>query len=424
MSQTPTRPRIYYFCLVNTQRYNQIAGDGSYVGAASNKVSALSAALRQRGQRSCVVSMPLCGRGAAPPASATLLRDNGLPWLFLRSHRSRWRRKFSALAQFAWFSLWVVDRHDRVILYNHGFEYLLALFVLRLRGVVTVLDIEDAPRLDEPGLRPAVDRLMFPAFLKLTSARKIVASRGVGEGLKLREFTPVYGAINAPTRRPEPRATWTDVGMTAANPLRIWYGGTIERDTGLDLFCEVLPLLGERLAEAGRYVVFEVTGRGGEAAIAAAQAAACDNLKVEQRQDLDRPSFLAVLRACHVGLSLRITDSSLAQSTFPSKVVEITQHGLALIATPSADLLHIYGSDGAVILGDCAPHSLAEAIMLALHDTSALQEMAQAGFDRSLDQFEAGRVADRLVLSLGLKVRDLRTAPDPASAETCPTAPR
>lgn len=390
--------RIYYLGMINTPGYASKVGLPLLVGAGAAKMEAVARALRQVGADAWIVSMPVLGRGAAKRyAGAATIWEDGLPVMFFATMAHPVLRKLMGMAQFMWFCATRVRRGDKVILYNHALEYFLGLLVLRLRGMVPFLDVEDVPRDDEPGWQGTLNRVVFLATLKLVARRKILVSSRIAENLKVNEFCVVYGAVDG-TGFALPSALQRWEKVCAGDVLRLHYGGSLSRDTGLELFCAAVRLLARDPAMAGKSLRILVSGFGGEAELGALQKD-CEGawVEIQRMQHLDRGAYCAEFEKCHVALSLRIPGSTLAETTFPSKVVEISSKGLLLISTRVSDVSEIFDDSSAILLEQASAEELARHIRRIVENPHGMGCIAARGQERAAKVFEARAVGARLM---------------------------
>jgi glycosyltransferase involved in cell wall biosynthesis len=88
--------------------------------------------------------------------------------------------------------------------------------------------------------------------------------------------------------------------------------------------------------------------------------------------------YLEVLRGCQVGLALKPVDGSLADTTFPSKVIEFAGSGLLVLSTDISDVRHLLG-DGAQYLERNDPELLIERLAEIAADRDAAALCANRG---------------------------------------------
>jgi glycosyltransferase involved in cell wall biosynthesis len=385
--------------MVNTPGYAATVVEPLHIGAASNKMIGVVRAVRDARVKAYLVSMPVLGQKARTRhVSSTVLRHRDGPQIFLPVVANRYIRKIYALFGFAWFCVVGVGKTDRVIIYNHAVEYLLGSLILALGGNRPILDVEDAPRKDEPGFQGFVGRALFYLFNRVTRDRKLIVSHALAKVLGLQEYCVVYGA----TRRGAGAASidlhqppW---GKAMPMPVRIHYGGSLTADTGVDLFCEAVDLLIGSLQRDVCRVHFVVTGFGSDAQIKEMETRCTGTgVSISFYPDLSPDEYLHQFRRCHAALSLKLPESEMAMTTFPSKVVEITSHGLLLISTKASDVPLLFDASSAVLLPEATPAALASAITSVAGDLPAMQQVARRGQERAMELFESRHVGKRIV---------------------------
>lgn len=386
--------RVFYFGMVNTPAYCASRGLDLYVGAAAGKMMGVLLALRSVGLRAWLVTLPILNGRASPGLQAAGVgRD--IPSFHLGSCRSPWLRRAWGAVGFLRFSLSRVRSHDRVIVYNHALEYLPALIVLALRGVVVFHDIEDLPRRDERGIRGLFNRLGFWVTHRLTSSRKLVASCQIGERVNIPRYLPVYGLFSGQPAFNASHSKWSN--LSEGQPLRVHYGGTLAQETGLDLFLAAVQILSRGEVQDGPAVTLCVTGAGDLDRIReVGSSLAGGRLQLEVYNAVSREAYLELLGSCHASLALKLSTSSLASTTFPSKVIEIASHGLALVSTRVSDVPLIFDEGAAFLLESESPEALAGLLQTMSRSPAEVVRRAEAGHRLVRERFSDRVVGDAL----------------------------
>lgn len=392
-------PRIFYCGMVNTPSYTAMIGEPLHIGAASNKMIAVVRALRDAGAKAYLVSIPVLGRNAqTKQAAAVIFPHRDGPQIFLPVVANRYMRKIYAVFSFAWFCTAHVAKYDRVILYNHAVEYFLGLLILAVKGNRPLHDIEDSPRTDEQNWQGFVGRTLFYIFNRFTSKRKLIVSEALARILDLRQFCVVYGAARKETIADQNLYPLSWDFAETRKSLRIHYGGSLCTDTGIDLFCAATDRLIETLCPDDCQVHFIVTGFGSDDKIRALQNRGADSaVRISFYPNLSPQDYLDQFRRCHAALSLKLPESQMTMTTFPSKVVEITTQGLLLISTNASDVPLLFDARSAVLLSEATPRALADAILSVLANPLEMQQIARQGQERAMELFESKRVGTRIV---------------------------
>jgi glycosyltransferase involved in cell wall biosynthesis len=375
----PAGPTLHYFCLVSTDELNARYGVDLPTGAATNKVWGVARAVVSAGVRAVVVT------GLIPVSPASMRSENldiaGVSVTRVFATGSRLVRRLTAMCSFGHYALRHIGRDDRVLFYNYFWDYLLAAVVLRLAGRPAILDVEDGPRADEPGLRGFATRLAYRVFRRLCREQVVTVSHALASDLNLHGAVAVYGVVPGQAEPPaRPRL--------AATPINVLYGGTINADTGLDLFVGAVELL---RAEAPDSFAFHVTGHLDDAAAGRLIAA-----NVTVHRALSQQHYRDLVATADIGLSLKLSGNTMGRTTFPSKVVEIASSGLLLMATRVSDIPLLFSESKAVLLDQDTPRALADALLGVASDLPAARAIAAKGQAFAQNEFSQRAVGERL----------------------------
>ena len=393
------RNRVFYVGMIATDAYGESVGEKTYAGAAANKMISVAGAMRSVGHRAIIVSIPSIGarakRAFYPPV---LTVEGGTPAVFLATFKSRYLRKIFGPFFLAAFALRRISAGDTVILYNHAVEYILALAMLRLMKVNVVQDIEDAPADDEKGWQGWLNRVCFATTFRLTNRRKMVVADHVARELKLDDYVVVRGVASDDTgaSRNADARKWED--LQTGGDLKLHFGGTLVHDTGVDVFCQGVELLAWDDCRLHRRVVFKVTGVGELEKIRSLQNRIHASAKVhlELLPELSKAGYVALIDMCHGSLSLRRPKSAMAKTTFPSKVIEITAAGLALVSTRLGDVASLFNDESAFFLTEDDPVELADIIVGMMDDPVRVERVAKTGRDVCNRTFSTKAVGEEI----------------------------
>lgn len=370
------KPRLFYIGMVCTEAYVAAIGEDAYVAAAAAKMTAISSALRKVGKRSVLVSLPFVGKGSLRQRGRAL-RGDGFPSYFLPVWRFALIRKIFGTFALARFAVCVIKQGDTVLFYNHALEYLLALIILKYRGISVFQDIEDVPTGKEAGVRWLIEVLCYRVMCNLTSPHKITVSNQIGRCLEIGEFLAVHGvATPSVSTHVDPR--WAR--LSSGGALRVHFGGSILPSTGLDLFCDTVMNLECHSRRLARDVIFIVTGKGDLDRVRGLSASLrSGRLQIQVHEGVERAGYYELFHSCHASLSLKCPEGELAGTTFPSKVIEIASAGLALIATSVSDVGDIFKEDEAWIMQSANADVLSSIIMEMAADPIEILRRASAG---------------------------------------------
>ena len=262
-----------------------------------------------------------------------------------------------------------------VIFYNRMPAYLLGLILARVLGFKTVLDLEDGEtqqnKWSPSNIRSRIWRGVFDAFC---SGGALIACSALGKMTILRPAQCCYGVV-----QPLPAlANWD------ALEIHVLLGGTVSRDTGAQLLMEVVRLLREEKPAWAEALRFNVTGKGDciEELRQIASNEESPALVVHGRMiDEEYQSFLSQI---HVGLALKPTMGDLAQTTFPSKVIEFASQGILVVTTDISDVREVL-ADGALYLEEDDPRLLIEKLRWITENREAARKISLTGQRRVLE---------------------------------------
>jgi glycosyltransferase involved in cell wall biosynthesis len=385
--------------MITTDAYGRFVGEKTYAGAAARKMASVASAMRSVGHRAIIVSLPFVGTTARRAFYSSVVTLEGrTPAVFLATLRSKYLRKIFGPLFLAVFACRHVGIGDTVVLYNHAVEYIPALMVLRLRRVNVVQDIEDAPTNHEKGVRGWANRVSFAATFKLTNSKKMVVADHVARELNLDDCVVIHGVASddVGTSYRSDTVKWDE--LHAGGTLKVHFGGTLIPETGVDLFCEAVELLAQDENRLDRHVAFMVTGIGELNKVRDLQSRirASRKVNVEFLPELSKPDYIALIAMCHGSLSLKRPGSLIASTTFPSKVIEITAAGLALVCTRLGDVTSLFSDESAYFLPRYEPADLAEVILDMARDPDRVEKTARTGLDLCKHTFSMKTVGEAM----------------------------
>ena len=390
MSHMARLARVYYIAPVASQELNERYGQQRYVGAAAKKVFAVCRALRGAGISPVVVSTAMDRPKSHRRNRAT--RTDGVAYVRVYSVGTAWMRRIFSALTLLFFVLKVPRKGDRVLMYNFFPEYALAAAWLNFFGMAAILDVEDAPTSREPGLRGSTTRLSYQILKKLTAPRQVVASGSLAALLGLRTVCIVYGASrsNHIVHRPK----------FVAPRLNIHIGGTVNAGTGSLLFSAALKETA--LIAPDIPIDFHVTGHWDNEGMTALkkEVETSSNIGLFLYRALSASQYDALFAQMDVGLSLRLSTHEISDSTFPSKVVEITLGGLLLCSTCTSDIPELFDDESAILLREETPRALAQTFIEINGQRRRSARRAACGSARANELFNSNAVGNRLAAFL------------------------
>jgi len=124
---------------------------------------------------------------------------------------------------------------------------------------------------------------------------------------------------------------------------------------------------------------FVVTGKGDMATSLQALAARDGFPKVKFLGSVSRVDYVRAVQRAHVGMALKLPSSDLADTTFPSKVIELASVGLLVLSTRVSDVPTLFREDGAIYLNNEDPKELAERLLWLIRNREAVAQTAMRG---------------------------------------------
>lgn len=386
---------IYYVCSVNTPLYEKHIGENLFIGAAYNKVSRIVLSLRLCGASGVILSLPVLNKSSSKHwVKRYVFKENKYIVVMLRTHIYPLIRRTAGLFQLAFFCFLKVNKEERVIFYNISPEYLLGLFVLRLKNNPGFLDIEDAPRNDEAGLIGYLNRASFSIAKLLCNKKFIVASSAIANNLKLESND---ACIISGVFRDDLKIQSSEKKFNGK--LKVLLGGCLSHDTGVGVFCEALKLLSDEYSHYQDKIEFVVTGYGTDEYINDIESSikkSCFNGVV--KYNLTHEEYNECLLTADVSLCLKLPDTEMGQTTFPSKVIEICSSGALLISTKVSDVPNLFmDKKSALFLDEATAVNLVSALIWSVDNRERVKEIAAEGQRVSENKFSMISIGNRLL---------------------------
>ncbi|MES9857767.1 MAG: glycosyltransferase [Sedimenticola sp.] len=276
--------------------------------------------------------------------------------------------------------------HQAVLFYNRQTAYLLTLLAASVLRYHNVLDLEDGEFALDVETRPRVLRgLVARLYDRLCSGGALLACSALADLTTARPVLCYYG-----TSVGEPSSIrWQD------KCVRVLMGGTLSIDTGAELLIEAIRHLRREAPPWAEQLRVEVTGMGPSLEGLRALAVETGAPKITIRGRTTDLQYREVLSRCDVGLALKPNTGPLADTTFPSKVIEFASAGLLVLTTDISDVRDVLGS-GALYLTHDEPQALIALLERVVKDRFTARECAQRGL-RKVQELCSPRLAGRMV---------------------------
>lgn len=340
--------------------------------AASRKVFMLCQALRLAGVRPYVLSL---GRGRANGSlefhSRAVRRVDGVPVVYAPfSHIPIVSELISLLALLG--TVLRVARHQKkaVVFYNRLTLYVPTLIVAASAGYQNILDLEDGETMPTGHhvLGKLIHRCVPWLFDKLCGGGGLLSCSALERVTKVRPVQCYYGTAIGN----ESTARWSTRHVT------FLMAGTLIPETGASTLIEAIQLLRREAPVWSQQVRFVVTGKGSslDAFKELARVPAVPEVLVHGRTA--DAQYREILSQCEVGLALKPIGGPLADSTFPSKVIEFAAAGALVLSTDISDVRRVLGA-GAVYLTSNDPRDLLLLFKRVVEDPDTAMACAETG---------------------------------------------
>ena len=237
-----------------------------------------------------------------------------------------------------------------VLFYNRSFYYFPVLICGMLLKFDLYLDLEDGElELGAPYLSQKIKKIWLRCFDKICHRGVILANTHLVDSTIIKSQIVYYGIIDAS------KAAVKDLSV-----LNVLFSGSLERDTGSALFCDMLKYFERNHSSLHEKIRFFVTGKGeGLKQIeSCARQARNNGVSVEVLGAVPQDRYIEILRRSSVGLSLKLSSGVYSQSTFPSKVIEYAEYGLVVCSTEISDVRKLFGCGAARFLEVETPASI------------------------------------------------------------------
>lgn len=264
-----------------------------------------------------------------------------------------------------------------VIFYNRLPAYILSLFVSVIFRVKRIIDIEDGEVVANEGksLKNKVKSIVPWLYDIFCKDGAMLACSALSSMTKIEHTTCYYGTVSPVIR---------ENTVFDRNKVSILLSGSLSEDTGAERLSNAIRLMRSD-SQRWRNVQFEISGQGPslQSFQDLMNGEGFPAVRVHGR--LSNSDYHDLLVNCDVGLALKPIIGSLANTTFPSKVVEYANTGLLVISTDISDVRHVLGADGAIFLSTDSEDEIINAFDKVIHDIAWSRKTAEEGKNNVLN---------------------------------------
>lgn len=351
-----------------TRSERQISTDSP---AASRKVFQMCKALAQSGVRPYVLSL---GRGRADSSKFTFAgkacRVHGVSTVYAAfTHRKIWSELLSMIGLLG--VLYRLNRNgDRaIIFYNRLPHYLFLLYTAALLGYRCLLDLEDGEMLKTNLIKKLFTRFVIYNFDHFCKDGALLACSALQKFTRIKPIYCYYGIV----------FERTFINAWPSSSVIFLMSGTLTEETGSHILIDAVRRIRISRPNWAEFVSFEVTGKGESLSEFEQLARESGFPKVRVHGRLNEVEYHKILGRCNVGLALKLVGGELADTTFPSKIMEFAGAGLLVLTTDISDVRKVLG-DGARYVSRNDPELLIDHIADIAMDHSRAKQCAIQGY--------------------------------------------
>ncbi|MDZ7891011.1 MAG: glycosyltransferase [Rhodoferax sp.] len=366
-----------------TRLQRQITTDSP---AASRKVFNMCLALKLAGVRAYVLSL---GRGRAS-GSGDCYRvkvcrvDRVLTVYAPFSHLRVWSELLSLFGHLKAVYRFASRPNKVIVFYNRQLAYLPSLYLASFLGYKCFLDLEDG-EVESGKSLGVLSRFLVTQFEKHCRSGALLACSALEPMTSIRPTLAYYGTAESNCYELRLQST----AVTCLMP------GTLTPSTGADTLAEAIRRLRDRQPAWCDLLTFEITGKGASLPLFQQLAATSGVPRVHVHGRTTDNRYREILNICDVGLALKPVGGHLADTTFPSKVIEFAGAGLLVLSSDISDVRAVFG-DGARYLDRNDPESLIVSLAGIVRDRIAAQNTAKNGRQTVVNRFAPFQMGKQL----------------------------
>jgi len=345
--------------------------------AATKKVFSLCYALKTASVASIILSM---GRGRQNGTSMRFpkLRKsiNGIDVLYASFwHIPVLTHVVTALSLMLNMRILIKKGGNVLLVYNCCWHYIPALLLAKLFGLRCFLDLEDGW---VDGKQSWVQKTKASFFNWACNSGSLLACDALKSQVKTDRNLTCYGAVS--TLR-EIKRDWN------SDKIQVLFGGSLSEGTGAKLFIEAIEVFMRKYPSTRHSLHVTVVGFGDMTQEIARFATCKTGGMVEFRGSVSNSDYAELLDSNHIGLCLKLSSGPFHDSTFPSKVIELSSNGLLIISTPVSDVPKLFSSEMAILLPSDSAEALADALFWVVKHRQEASFRANRGRDMIVQRF-------------------------------------
>jgi len=235
-------------------------------------------------------------------------------------------------------------------------------------GYRSYLDLEDGEVVNGGGLNAWIAKVVSAQFDRYCCHGALLACGALASMTPLRPLHRYYGIADGEINPDR----WK------SDRIACLMSGTLAMDTGAPMLIEAIRRMRMRRLEWASKISFEVTGKGESLVEFHRLAVEPGYPLVNVHGRTSNVRYREILRACEIGLALKPLGGALADTTFPSKVIEYASSGLLVLSTDISDVRSLLG-EGAHYLERNDPDLLINRLGKIVEDRKSAELCANQG---------------------------------------------
>ncbi|OUU51305.1 MAG: hypothetical protein CBC25_05790 [Pelagibacteraceae bacterium TMED65] len=297
------------------------------VNASTNKLYNLISNLNINNIKIYIVSSPTI---SGINADNSIFRFNGIN-IYHKSIKKTLFRKLFSLFFFLNIlkKITKIKKHKyKIFFYNSLPEYLFAIIYCKIFNLDIFLDIEDSPRRDEFNINAIVNSIFFYIYKNYFFKNYMCTNiKNYNLIKKYNKKFIYYGSIKK----------FIPNNLLTNDKILILFSGTINKATGLNIFIELVHQINidDNYMFIRDKVHFYVTGNLDRSDDV---SSLLNYSNVSLKLNLPYNDYLNLLSNVNLAFNLRIPNSYINNTTFPSKIIEYLRHNIHIISSKNEDL--------------------------------------------------------------------------------------
>lgn len=373
--------KILYVCFAidqeTTSKY-QITSDSP---AAFVKVKSVCDAIKTTGNEVSILSMGIFNSKVTVKYLEDKIVD-GINIKYIHNKGTKGLRNFYTL--FVLPSYIKKENPDVVIFYNYSFEYFRAVNYCKRAGVKFIIDIEDGVNKELNYLQYKFRKRVYRNFIIKAKGNVFTVCKALTQDDVVKNSLIIYGTG---------RSVEKNKKDYNSDKISFLFCGTIIKETGAEYIITALKKL-SMMNDINSKVFINICGFGNY-----------DNqLKdlsekyssfVKFHGKVDRQSYTDLLDKSDCAFVLRVAESSMAQTTFPSKVVELSLNNLGLITTPASDIPLLFTEEEVFFVNN--EDEIISSIREIISNPQLFIEKREKLFKKACDNFDMKSIGKNII---------------------------